>query len=100
MSIIHTIERLWDVEGYPNYFFGDDKRLYRFDSQGRVRINKRLVIGTTQGYVLKTKYFSLSQLSPLLRRHGEPQFPDGFRTALRIAVSVCPNPSSRSFIAA
>ena len=71
VSVIQTIERVWDIEGYPNYFFGQDKRLYRFDSRGRVKANKRLVIGTTQGYVLKSRFFSLSQLRPLLRRHGE-----------------------------
>jgi hypothetical protein len=71
VSMIQTIERVWDIEGFPNYFFGQDKRLYRFDSRGRVKINKRLVIGTTQSCVLKTKFFSLSQLRPLLRRHGE-----------------------------
>ena len=71
ISFIQTVERVWDIEGFPNYFFGHDKRLYRFDSRGRVKVNKRLVIGTTQGYVLKTKFFSLSQLRPLLRRHGK-----------------------------
>ena len=69
--MIQTIERTWDIEVFPNYFFGQDKRLYRFDSRGRVRTHKRLVIGTTQGYVLKTKFFSLSELRPLPRRHGE-----------------------------
>ncbi len=48
-----SIERVWDIEGYPNYFFGADKQLYRFDSRGRVQRNKRVMIGYTQGYVLK-----------------------------------------------
>ncbi len=65
----------WNVEGYPNYFFGQDKKLYRFDSRGRVKQNKRVVIGTTQGYILKRKFFSLSQLRPMLRRHGATTHP-------------------------
>lgn len=64
------IIRLWDIDGFPNYFFGKDKKLYRFDSRGQVKQNKRIVIGTTQGYVLKSKFYSLAQLRPLLRQHG------------------------------
>ncbi|RYF55050.1 MAG: hypothetical protein EOO39_38520 [Cytophagaceae bacterium] len=61
--------RQWDVDGFPDYFFGHDKQLYRFDSRGCVRRNKRVLIGTTQGYILKRKFYSLKQLRPLLRRH-------------------------------
>ncbi len=64
------IIRWWNVEGYPNYFFGQDKKLYRFDSRGRVKQNKRVVIGTTQGYVLKSRFYSLAQLRPMLGRHN------------------------------
>ena len=66
-----VIKRLWDIEGYPNYFFGDDNQLYRYDLRGQVKRNKRIVIGYTQGYILRRKFFSLTQLRPLLRRHGE-----------------------------
>lgn len=69
ISFTRIVERVWDIEGYPNYFFGHDKRLYRFDARGQVKINKRVMIGTTQGYILKRKFFSLTQLRPLLRRH-------------------------------
>lgn len=73
-----SIERVWDIDGYPNYFFGADKQLYRFDSRGRVQRNKRVMIGYTQGYVLKSKFFSLTKLRPLLRRHGTTDYPVGF----------------------
>ena len=63
------VERVWGIEGYPNYFFGDNKQLYRFDSQGRLQSNKRIIIGYTSGYILKRKFFSLSQLRPLLKLH-------------------------------
>ena len=72
------IIRSWNVEGYPNYFFGQDKKLYRFDSRGRVKQNKRVVIGTTQGYVLKSRFYSLKQLRPMLRRHEPTDRPVGF----------------------
>lgn len=78
VSVLKNIERVWNIEGYPNYFFGHDKRLYRFDSRGRVQVNKRIVIGTTQGYVLKTKFISLKQLRPLLRRNEATDGPADF----------------------
>lgn len=64
-----AVQRVWDIEGYPNYFFGDDKQLYRFDSRGCIRKNKRVMLRYTQGYVLKSRFYSLTQLRPLLRRH-------------------------------
>ena len=68
ISVVQLIERMWDIEGYPDYFFGNDKQLYRFDSRGQVKRNKRIVIGTTQGYILKSRFYSLSQLCPMLQR--------------------------------
>ncbi|WP_190885013.1 hypothetical protein [Spirosoma profusum] len=66
----HTlIERVWDIDGYPDYFFAADHQLYRFDSRGQLQRNKRIQIGYTQGYVLKSKFFSLAKLRPMLRRH-------------------------------
>lgn len=61
--------RVWNIEDYPNYFFGTDDQLYRLHSQGRVRRNKQVMIGYTQGYVLKSKFFRLVKLRPLLRQH-------------------------------
>ncbi|QDK81235.1 hypothetical protein EXU85_22540 [Spirosoma sp. KCTC 42546] len=75
VSFMHLVDRVWDIQGFPNYFFGHDKQLYRFDSRGQVKINKRVVIGTTQGYVLKRKFYSLSQLRPLLRRSSSCEQP-------------------------
>ncbi|SOD97643.1 hypothetical protein SAMN06269250_5868 [Spirosoma fluviale] len=75
VSVNQLVERVWDIDGYPNYFFGHDKRLYRFDSRGQVRMNKRIIIGTTQGYVLKSKFFSLEQLRVRLLRHRPQKLP-------------------------
>lgn len=63
------VQRVWDIDGYPNYFFGDDNQLYRFDSRGCIKRNKRVMLRYTQGYVLKSRFYSLSQLRPMLRRH-------------------------------
>jgi hypothetical protein len=72
------IIRDWDIEGFPNYFFAADKNLYRYDSRGQIKQNKRVVIGTTQGYVLKSRFYSLAQLRLLLRRHDPTTHPAGF----------------------
>lgn len=78
VSVNKLVERVWDIEGYPNYFFGANKQLYRFDSRGRVQQNKRIMIGYTSGYILKRKFFSLSQLRPMLRRHDATDHPVDF----------------------
>lgn len=67
--INQLIERAWNIEGYPDYFFGADKQLYRFDSRGNIQRNKRIMLRYTSGYVLKSRFYSLNQLRPLLRRH-------------------------------
>lgn len=65
----HKVVRSWDVEGFPNYFFGSDKQLYRIDRQGRLHQNKLIMVGYSKGYVLKSKFFSLTKLRPLLKKH-------------------------------
>lgn len=30
-------ERIWDIEGHPEYFFSADKKLYRVTKQGHLR---------------------------------------------------------------
>jgi hypothetical protein len=75
VPVSQLVERVWDIDGYPNYFFGADKQLYRFDSRGRVRRNKQIVVGYTKGYILKQKFLSLSRLRPLLRRNGPEELP-------------------------
>ncbi|GAB3760562.1 hypothetical protein [Spirosoma pomorum] len=70
-TVIKTefIIRQWSIDGFPNYFFGTDKQLYRFDARGQVKRNKRVLIGTTQGYILKRQFYSLARLRPMLRRY-------------------------------
>ncbi|MBC8152664.1 MAG: hypothetical protein H7Z72_07115 [Bacteroidetes bacterium] len=73
-----SVQRVWDIDGYPDYFFGDDKQLYRFTARGEIRRNARCVKRYTIGYTLKSRFFSLTQLRPLLRRHNATDRPAGF----------------------
>jgi len=70
-----TPQRIWNIEGYPNYFFGDDKKLYRVTKHGYLKENKLQLIGYTKGYVLKSKFISLIKLKPMLRKHIEIEMP-------------------------
>ncbi|WP_338871418.1 hypothetical protein WBJ53_25350 [Spirosoma sp. SC4-14] len=77
---VHSVpvQRIWDIEGYPTYFFGDDNELYRITKRGELVRIRRSVKRYTQGYVLKSKFYSLKQLRLLLRRHGLTGHPTGF----------------------
>lgn len=72
------IIRKWDIDGYPTYFFGADKNLYRIDSRGRYTINRRQIKRYTFGYILKSRFYSLAQLRPLLRPHIPTDHPADF----------------------
>lgn len=71
IAVTLLIGRVWDIDGFPDYFFGDDNQLYCYDSRGAIRKNKRIVVHYTQGYSLKGRFYSLSRLRPLLRRHTD-----------------------------
>lgn len=73
-----SVCRIWDIEGYPNYFFDADGQLYRITSRGDLKPGRRTVKRYTQGYVLKSKFYSLSQLRLMLRRHDTTDHPTGF----------------------
>lgn len=72
------VRRLWDIEGYPSYFFADDNELYRITLRGEAKRIRRSMKRYTQGYVLKSRFYSLSQLRPLLRQHGFTDYPTDF----------------------
>ncbi|GAB3714018.1 hypothetical protein GCM10027592_53500 [Spirosoma flavus] len=72
------VQRIWDVEGFPNYFFGNDNQLYRITKRGELRPIRRSMKRYTQGYVLKSRFFSLAQLRTMLRRHELTGRPVGF----------------------
>ena len=71
-------QRRWDIEGYPNHFFADDNELYRITTRGELRRVRRSMKRYTQGYVLKSRFYSLTQLRLLLRRHDLTNYPTGF----------------------
>ncbi|MFD2574402.1 hypothetical protein ACFSUS_27455 [Spirosoma soli] len=64
-----TVQRAWDIDGYPDYFFDEKGQFYRFTARGDVKPLRRTVKRYTQGYTLKSRFYSLAQLRPLLRRH-------------------------------
>ncbi|MBO0933763.1 hypothetical protein [Fibrella aquatilis] len=68
-QVLAAADRVWDIEGYPNYFLDAQGRLYRFNARGEIIALKRAVKRYTVGYVLKSRFFSLSQLRPMLRKH-------------------------------
>ena len=72
------IQRTWDVEGYPDYFFGNDNQLYRITRRGLLKPIRRSMKRYTQGYVLKSRFFSLAQVRTMLRRHELTGRPTGF----------------------
>ncbi|GAB3984085.1 hypothetical protein GCM10028806_58420 [Spirosoma terrae] len=73
-----SVCRIWDIEGYPNYFFDADGQLYRITPRGDIKPGRRTVKRYTQGYVLKSRFYSLSQLRLMLRRHDPTDHPTGF----------------------
>ncbi|RIV21258.1 hypothetical protein DYU11_17720 [Fibrisoma montanum] len=73
-----VVQRVWDIEGYPNYFFDEKGKLYRLTARGEVKPLRRTVKRYTQGYTLKSRFYSLAQLRYMLRRHGATDHPAGF----------------------
>jgi len=72
------VQRVWDIEGYPNYFFDEKGQFYRFTARGTAKPLPRTVKRYTQGYTLKSRFYSLAQLQPLLKRHDPTSYPMGF----------------------
>lgn len=69
-QVVVKAHRVWNIDGYPAYFFDANGAFYRFNTRGEIIPLKRAVKRYTQGYVLKSRFFSLSQLRPMLRRHN------------------------------
>lgn len=76
---VHTsIERIWDIDGLPGYFFDDIGQLYRITKRGELKPLRRTIKRYTQGYVLNSRFYSLHQLRPLLRRYVPTDRPADF----------------------
>ena len=56
------IIRKWDIDGYPTYFFGADKNLYRIDARGCYSINRRQE-DDILGYMLKSRFIPPSNFA-------------------------------------
>ena len=72
------IDPKWIIEGYPDYFFGNDKYLYRIKNNFQARRCNKTVIGYTQGYVLKSKFFSLKRLQGMIKKNNNIQFASSY----------------------
>jgi hypothetical protein len=72
------IDPIWIIEGYPDYFFGNDKYLYRIKADGKARQCKLTVIGYTKGYVLKSKFFSLIRLKGMIQKNKNIHFASSY----------------------
>jgi hypothetical protein len=60
------IERIWLIEGYPDYFVVQSNRMFRIKNDFEVRECKLRIVGCSKGYVLKSKYHGLKLLRELL----------------------------------
>ncbi len=63
------VKRVWLVNGYPDYFVGDDNKMYRIKKDVNVRACKLTQIGYSQGYVLKSRFFTLNRLRAMLQKN-------------------------------
>jgi hypothetical protein len=65
------ITREWDIEGFPNHFFSSDNRLFRLTKKGEIKENKLMLIGYTKGFVLMSKFHSLTKLAGMKKKHED-----------------------------
>ena len=63
------IQRKWDLKGMPNYFFGDDKVLYRIISPEQIEAKKLCLKNYSKGYYFNGSFMTLTKLRTLLVRH-------------------------------
>ena len=59
------IKAKWLIEGQPDFFIAEDKKMYRLKTQREIKLTLN---GYTKGYYLNRKFFSLHQLRPLIRK--------------------------------
>lgn len=59
------IRAKWLIEGQPDFFIAEDKKMYRLKTQREIKLTLN---GYTKGYYLNRKFFSLHQLRPLVRK--------------------------------
>ncbi len=72
------IERIWLIEGYLDYFVGQNDRMYRIKNDFEVRECKLTIVGYSKGYVLKSKFHSLKRLRELLVKNQNLAFEGGY----------------------
>lgn len=71
---------VWLIEGYPDYFFAEDKNLYRIKENGKARQCRQTMIGYSKGYVLKSKFHTLTRLRGMLKKNQDTNFATVFES--------------------
>ena len=64
-----TILRKWEIDGHPNYFFGEDKKLYHIVYRYHLKECKQILKGYSLGYILDSKFYTLKKLKPLIKNN-------------------------------
>jgi hypothetical protein len=72
------IERIWLIDGNPDYFVGQNNRMYRIKNDFGVRGCKLTIVGYLKEYVLKSKFHSLKCLRELLVKNQNIVFEGGY----------------------
>jgi hypothetical protein len=64
-DLAKRIEPKWTIKGFPEYFVGEDKKIYRIKTG---RAIKKTLVNYTIGYYLHGKFYSLTKLRSLLEK--------------------------------
>jgi hypothetical protein len=76
------IERVWLIDGYPDYFVGKDNKMYRIKREFFVRECQLTVIGYSKGYVLKSRFFTIKRLRTMLIKNANIALESGYHKIL------------------
>jgi hypothetical protein len=60
------VNPIWHIQGFDNYFIGDDKQLYRVERKGTVQLKKLCMKNYSKGYYFSGKFYTLTKLRTLL----------------------------------
>ena len=68
--VIETeIYRKWELDGHPNYFVGEDNKIYHVVYGYRLKECKQILKGYSLGYILDSKFYTLKKLRTLLKKN-------------------------------
>lgn len=59
------IKAKWEIKGEPDFFFAEDKKLYRLSSKREIKLTLN---GYTKGYYMNRKFYSLFRLKSITKK--------------------------------